>query len=416
MTKKNAGPYVFTEADLPKEDQSTGTSPGWDELEAKILGGSLNKGARAKKNSGDSSNRPLDNESEDLKSETIQRDSKNLDKNIDDNDSAEEWVGNERENEWPESTQSVGTIQENVPQLDLSRTLTDDEYLDLLSELNEDAENKNYVFIFGLPGSGKSFIIASLLKYMEQCDLGQSRLDVDRSTVTERKLYNRMIMAFTDPKNYKIESNATLDFNRFNIVFTPKGNKPEKTITFLDVSGEACQAIYQGDSSKYTGELPDFLRVVLESDINSTFLMVGEYQDPKAKNSHAMQDQILKAFYDKILSIQSKENKKYHKILLISKWDRLSTAEREEFDVVDYVEKYLPATWNNFRVENYNGKVLNSIAYYSVGEFKGDRLMKINNERPEALFNSIYEGITGITLKKSEPFLSKIKKYLMGTN
>ena len=129
---------------------------------------------------------------------------------------------------------------EDAPQLDLSKTLTEDEYVSILEELNEDAENKNYVFLFGIPGSGKSYIIASLLKYMEQSDLGQSRLDLDKSNDLERRLYNRMIMSFTDPKKYRIESNATLDFNRFNIIFTPKGNKPEKTITFLDISGEAC--------------------------------------------------------------------------------------------------------------------------------------------------------------------------------
>lgn len=302
----------------------------------------------------------------------------------------------------------------SIPQLDLSRTLTEDEYFDLLSELNEDAEDKNYVFVFGIPGSGKSFIIASLLKYMEQCDLGQSRLDVDQSTETEKRLYNRMIMSFSNPKDYRIESNATLDFNRFNIIFTPKGNKPEKTITFLDVSGEACQAIYQGDSSKYTGELPDFLRVVLESDINSTFLLVGELEDEDKKGNQPPQDRILKAFYDKILDIQDKEGKQYHKILLISKWDNIAKNRRDEVSVVDYAKKHLPVTMNNFLAENHKGKVVNAITHYSVGEFKGDRLIKFNEERPEVLFNSLYECFTGQPLKNPEPFYKKAFRYLMG--
>jgi len=302
----------------------------------------------------------------------------------------------------------------SLPQLDLSRTLTEDEYFDLLSELNEDAEDKNYVFVFGIPGSGKSFIIASLLKYMEQCDLGQSRLDVDQSTETEKKLYNRMIMSFSNPKDYRIESNATLDFNRFNIIFTPKGNKPEKTITFLDVSGEACQAIYQGDSSKYTGELPDFLRVVLESDINSTFLLVGELEDEDKKGNQPPQDRILKAFYDKILDIQDKEGKQYHKILLISKWDNIAKNRRDEVSVVDYAKKHLPVTMNNFLAENHKGKVVNAITHYSVGEFKGDRLIKFNEERPAVLFNSLYECFTGQPLKNPEPFYKKAFRYLMG--
>lgn len=302
----------------------------------------------------------------------------------------------------------------SLPQLDLSRTLTEDEYFDLLSELNEDAEDKNYVFVFGIPGSGKSFIIASLLKYMEQCDLGQSRLDVDQSTETEKRLYNRMIMSFSNPKDYRIESNATLDFNRFNIIFTPKGNKPEKTITFLDVSGEACQAIYQGDSSKYTGELPDFLRVVLESDINSTFLLVGELEDEDKKGNQPPQDRILKAFYDKILDIQDKEGKQYHKILLISKWDNIAKNRRDEVSVVDYAKKHLPVTMNNFLAENHKGKVVNAITHYSVGEFKGDRLIKFNEERPAVLFNSLYECFTGQPLKNPEPFYKKAFRYLMG--
>ena len=304
---------------------------------------------------------------------------------------------------------------QNSPQLDLSRTLTDDEYVSILEELNEDAENKNYVFLFGIPGSGKSYIIASLLKYMEQSDLGQSRLDLEKSNDLEKRLYNRMIMSFTDPKKYRIESNATLDFNRFNIIFTPKGNKPEKTITFLDISGEACQAIYQGDSSKYTGELPDFLRVVLESDINSTFLLISECQKDQPDNNDIPQDQIIKAFYDKILETQVRESRKYKKILLMSKWDNLPKNEREETDVVEYIQEHLPATMSNFLAENHDNEILNAVTSYSVGDFRGDRLIKFNEERPRVLFEFLYESISGQPLRKPESQLKKFYRYLMGS-
>src|SRR5699024_6161990 len=87
-------------------------------------------------------------------------------------------VGAIESDELPDFDMPNSSIEsQSSPQLDLSRTLTEDEYVSILEELNEDAENKNYVFLFGIPGSGKSYIIASLLKYMEQSDLGQSRLD-----------------------------------------------------------------------------------------------------------------------------------------------------------------------------------------------------------------------------------------------
>ena len=311
----------------------------------------------------------------------------------------------------PNETENI----QELPRIDLSRTLTDDEYLDILADLNEDAENKNYVFLFGIPGSGKSYIIASLLKYMEQSDLGQSRLDLDKSNDLEKRLYNRMIMSFTDPKKYRIESNATLDFNRFNIIFTPKGNKPEKTITFLDISGEACQAIYQGDSSKYTGDLPDFLRVVLESDINSTFLLISECQKGQSDDNEVPQDRIIKAFYDKILETQVRESRKYKKILLMSKWDNLPKNEREETDVVQYIQEHLPVTMSNFLAENHDNEILNAVTSYSVGDFRGDRLIKFNEERPRVLFEFLYESISGQPLRKPESQFKKFYRYLMGS-
>ena len=325
-------------------------------------------------------------------------------------------VGAIESDEFPDFDTLNSSIEsQNSPQLDLSRTLTDDEYVSILEELNEDAENKNYVFLFGIPGSGKSYIIASLLKYMEQSDLGQSRLDLEKSNDLEKRLYNRMIMSFTDPKKYRIESNATLDFNRFNIIFTPKGNKPEKTITFLDISGEACQAIYQGDSSKYTGELPDFLRVVLESDINSTFLLISECQKGQSDDNEVPQDRIIKAFYDKILETQVRESRKYKKILLMSKWDNLPKNEREEVDVVEYIQEHLPVTMSNFLAENHDNEILNAVTSYSVGDFRGDRLIRFNEERPRVLFEFLYESISGQPLRKPESQFKKLYRYLMGS-
>ena len=325
-------------------------------------------------------------------------------------------VGAIESDELPDFDMPNSSIEsQSSPQLDLSRTLTEDEYVSILEELNEDAENKNYVFLFGIPGSGKSYIIASLLKYMEQSDLGQSRLDLEKSNDLEKRLYNRMIMSFTDPKKYRIESNATLDFNRFNIIFTPKGNKPEKTITFLDISGEACQAIYQGDSSKYTGELPDFLRVVLESDINSTFLLISECQKGQSDDSEVPQDRIIKAFYDKILETQVRESRKYKKILLMSKWDNLPKNEREETDVVEYIQQHLPVTMSNFLAENHDSEILNAVTSYSVGDFRGDRLIKFNEERPRVLFEFLYESISGQPLRKPESQFKKLYRYLMGS-
>lgn len=325
-------------------------------------------------------------------------------------------VGAIESDELPDFDMPNSSIEsQSSPQLDLSRTLTEDEYVSILEELNEDAENKNYVFLFGIPGSGKSYIIASLLKYMEQSDLGQSRLDLEKSNDLEKRLYNRMIMSFTDPKKYRIESNATLDFNRFNIIFTPKGNKPEKTITFLDISGEACQAIYQGDSSKYAGELPDFLRVVLESDINSTFLLISECQKGQSDDSEVPQDRIIKAFYDKILETQVRESRKYKKILLMSKWDNLPKNEREETDVVEYIQEHLPVTMSNFLAENHGNEILNAVTSYSVGDFRGDRLIKFNEERPRVLFEFLYESISGQPLRKPESQFKKFYRYLMGS-
>lgn len=66
------------------------------------------------------------------------------------------------------------------------------EYQRTINELNDNAENKHYVLFFGQPGSGKTWIIASMLFYMQQYASGTAYLDSSKSSSNDLNLFHEL--------------------------------------------------------------------------------------------------------------------------------------------------------------------------------------------------------------------------------
>ena len=292
--------------------------------------------------------------------------------------------------------------------------MTKEEYRKRLEELNENSEIKNYVIFFGIPDCGKSYIIASLLHYMNAYLGGNTRINKDVATKDEALLYNQMLEMFANPER-NVGRTDVRNFFELNIIFKPSNDlKVPVEMTFIDASGEHLKRLYEGGNDEYAGELPDYLEAILESDVNCKFVFV--YDQSKTKHQPP-QSEILKAMYDKVLMMQDKYGKTYPKVLLLSKSDKIPEKIKQKYG--HSAKEYALAQENDLRTfaqgffTERNNK--NRSIFYSMGSFtKYDDLDKFDADCPHRLFDWIYTSITGFTVTEKKSWWIRFKQWLLG--
>ncbi|ETD66418.1 hypothetical protein V757_12680 [Pelistega indica] len=316
----------------------------------------------------------------------------------------------------------IGVSKDNIR--DLKRQaqikMTPDEYRNRLTELNERAENKHFVMLFGTPSSGKSYVIASLLHYMNSYLPGNVRLNPERTTKQDSLIFNTMQEMFSNPRK-RIGRTGTLDFYELNVLYEPEElNKPEVEITFIDASGENMIRMFDGDTERYAGELPDSLEVILDSRVNCKFIFVYDQSQRRLEREHkelAPQVMILQALYNRVLELQKKNKKRYPKILLLSKSDKISQEERMKYGESPQAyalsdDNELKSFAKGFFTE---ANSPNKTIFYKIGTFtKHDDLDVFDEECPKRLFDWLYSSITGRTASKQVSWWRRFVNWLVG--
>lgn len=298
--------------------------------------------------------------------------------------------------------------------------MTPEEYREELARLNENAENKNYIFLFGVANSGKSFIIASLLHYMTAYSHGNTRLNRDVATERESLLYNQMLEMFTNPEKAVARTDVS-NFYELNIVYEPEDeNEKPVEITFIDAAGEHFERAYDGEEMEQVGELPDYLNVILESDVNCKFVFVYDQSlMAKVNTKKAPQEMVLKALYDKVRGMQRQHNEYYPKILLLSKTDKITEEDQKKYfhSSTEYskaAENGLNSFANGFFSEKDNRSI-----FYRIGEFtEQDSIKTFDEDCPQKLFDWIYGSIDHIDNTEVQQKLSlfgRLKRWFMGS-
>ncbi len=290
------------------------------------------------------------------------------------------------------------------------------EYRAELNRLNKDAENKNYILFFGLPNSGKSYIIASLLHYMSSFSNGRIELNIDKTTISETDIYNQMIEMFSNPEK-NVRRTDVNGYYEISIKFIPSNSALKPTeFTFVDASGEHIEQAYAGDNLGEKGNLPDYLEVILESEVNCKFAFVYDHSIIDEENQRVSQVMVLRTLYEKVCRIQEKHKKYFPKILLISKSDKIPESIKEKYhhSPVEYVldsKSHMRDFANGFFKEQNNRTI-----FYSMGEFNRiDDIVKFDTQCPEKLFDWFYRTANGgTTTIESEKFCEKIKRWFFG--
>lgn len=273
--------------------------------------------------------------------------------------------------------------------------MTPEQYHERLLELNTNAENKHYVLFFGKPASGKTFIIGSILYYMKNVLGGTVYLDDERSTDSERELFIQLQNRFAGERfSKRIGRTSTDEYYEFHIHFTPKDStKLPLDIVFVDASGEHSDRVALDRENIDTGDLPDYLRVILESDVNTKLAFVYD-KFLQAQQNKSSQVSMLDQIFTKIQLLQRRQQKYYPKILLLAKSDKIeaedgATVEKYAYSATQYAQGVIPNFANGF----FNESAENRAIFYKMGIFSSndDLLLKFDDTCPAKLFAWLYK-------------------------
>lgn len=291
-----------------------------------------------------------------------------------------------------------------------------EEYLRIISELNQNAENKHYVLFFGQPGAGKTWIIASILYYMKLYADGNAYLDSSKSSTHDLKMFYELQDYFAGSATAKeIARTSDQQYSQFSMSFTPKNsNKPPVEIVFIDASGEHSDLIIRDEHNSDSGKLPDYLNVILESKVNTKIAFVYDsfIQD---QIGEPLQLNVLNEVFTQIQLIQRRENKVFPKCLMLSKADRIENEEAQTLkqaggDATTFAKLKIPQFSNGF----FNESEKNACILYKIGQITDGNLEQFDKDCPERFFNWLYKQSTGQEVIKKVSTLTKIKNWFIG--
>jgi hypothetical protein len=247
--------------------------------------------------------------------------------------------------------------------------------------------NTNFVFFFGKKDTGKTALLASLLRYLSLGDssLGEFSVNAKVNDGEGAKLASMWSKSVKE-RRYPHRS-AKGGVIHINGVFKPtKRGKPDVDMTFLEMAGEDVHSIEM--TEKDVGFLPSHVDVYLRmSGVKILFILAAPFDD-------AEQYDEIYADFIRYVRGQDTAASSAHIILLVTKWDQNSN---RNLDVMDFVKSNLPETYKLIR----NPKHI--VGAYSLGRtIVADReayIEEFNDAYPEELTRKIYRIFTGKELK-----------------
>lgn len=305
----------------------------------------------------------------------------------------------------------------------VTEELTISQYKQRIKELNDNAVNKHYVLFFGRPGSGKSFIIGSIVNYLKSRAPGQLIYRDEFTTIAEDKMYYSMLDYYQAGKIEEATLGSTDGKVYYELPFTFKPSDKSRDpveFVFVDCAGEHTQrSMYQENNSK-SGALPNYLTAILESDVNVKLCFVFDYNyDTKNKRTGvASQTNNLISVYNEVIHYQRPGEREFSKLMIMSKADMFrNVVNKYDGSAVKFALNEAPAFANTFYNEVFETDNSNNFTFYSVGDFIADgntlQEQKLNYKAPEKIISWLYRDATGMSfIKKEEGFLSKLRKVL----
>ncbi|MFC6276460.1 hypothetical protein [Psittacicella hinzii] len=299
-----------------------------------------------------------------------------------------------------------------------------------LDDLNKDAETKHYVFVFGAPNSGKTFMIANIINFMNVGAQGTVRLH-PRASDDARTLFSRFVQSYDSPydSTARLGRTGTRDFFEIPVLFEPTNPKlPTVELTFLDASGENFERAYkshEGVDDKFVGQLPDSISIILRSKVNKHFLFL---YDPMNKSNHnrdnqkrAPQAMVLQALFNIVREYKDFDYYPNDRLLVITKSDEIPEQVKADYnnDSRQWLED-ANASHNSLSLAGFAKNFFaekdrsNLSIFYSAGKVQG-QTFEPSLYTASKVFSWIYTNITGKKLVAEQPsFFRRVKKWLSG--
>ena len=254
--------------------------------------------------------------------------------------------------------------------------------------------DSTYVFLFGKQQAGKTVLISSLIYHMG--------VDNDGALETRRRHDNLQGAAYLKSlyksvrEGYFMDRTSVGTLYELDLKYTPDKPKIPMNLTFLEMSGEDLSKV---ELSRHSlGKLPDNIDVFMNCpDIDLVFLLVTPYDEA------ARQDAMMIDFLDYLK--EKKPDYEFGNILLvITKWDRYDGMHHNNLEA--FVKEKMPLVYSRIKAEN------GSIAKFSIGNVSenNDHILRLNDERPDALKRWLYKRITGKKIKSNTSFLDRLSE------
>ncbi len=257
----------------------------------------------------------------------------------------------------------------------------------------------NYIFLFGQPASGKSYITASIIYYLQTSGLGSLHISDTNSTESELIIQD-MYESFHTGRFINRTNTAIAAPYEIDLVFRPNDNTlPEMKLTFLEMSGENLKSVQVKKGDANSGRLPDDIdEFLMCPDINLIFFLVADH-------INAMKDSIS---IHRFLNYAYNKDPRFDKsnyLLAVTKWDTYTGKHKD--NVEHFTKENMPQVHNYLK----NNDVLNAIMHYSIGSVVSrnvngavtEQITNLDISRAEALTDWLYQTITKQSLKPIPP-------------
>ena len=287
---------------------------------------------------------------------------------------------------------------------DTQSSLDENTNVRLIPGVIDDIGNKesNFVFYFGVSGSGKTVILAAMLYYFgtQAGTLGAKldSLNTKEASVLLHELYKCL-------ENGVFPDRTTVhDITRLDLVFRPNNKSKKVTpinLTFLETAGSNHLAITKGGA--YHSSIVRYLR----ANIPLHVIIITSCET-------AANDDVLIDEFFRILEENGKDLTSLNVILVISQWDkytlRKSTGSNKK-DTDEFIKNNLHLTnqlINTYQLSKTCFTIGNVIKITTAGKEK-EKIDPVNLTSAEVLAKWLYKSIVGISLDYEGTFWERIK-------
>lgn len=255
------------------------------------------------------------------------------------------------------------------------------------------SDGRRLIIPIGLPNSGKSMFIASLIAYAFRRDKAEDNSCNFTNDIDEKYSGVKDITDALD-NNTVLPSTRANEFSIIDINMKSRYRQPEIRISLLDFAGEDIERITGRNPDDPQGTAKKIERILeaciaqraifaILTPVNVNMRRVGELED-----FDRIEDSEMRAFIDKIKVNNQRLYQRTKFLMVVTKWDMLPNKITAE----SFIKKHR----NQLYLEYSDNSKSYGLLPYSVGDVVGKTIIRIVLRSPKNFWYTLYRWCTGI--------------------